>query len=161
MAQTLVNHGLDLQRCLMIKTHSQGDALWAAERCLGSGCVDTVLAWFNRAPSHSATRRLQMAAEKGQALAHLIHYTYANQAPWQLDAATHARVCLDTSDALDGQIWVQLQRQRGGRSHHPLQLPLLAIQAAHYPKPKPAFHRAQRAHQGQTYLNEQPRLPAL
>lgn len=157
MAQTLYSQGLDLTRCLLIRTHNEGDALWAAERCLGSGCVDTVLAWFRKAPAHSALRRLQMAAEKGRSLAHLIHY----QNTWQLDAATHARLCLQSSDQMDGQIWVQIQRQRGGRSHHPTCLPLLAIQATQYPAPKPAQVPAQYQRPASHEFTFQPRLMAL
>lgn len=44
------------------------DALWAAEACLRSGAVKTVIAALNKAPGFTNFRRLQLAAEKGRAL---------------------------------------------------------------------------------------------
>ena len=43
------------------------DALWAAEQCLRAGCFAAVLCWPRRADDR-ALRRLQVAAETGQAL---------------------------------------------------------------------------------------------
>jgi hypothetical protein len=43
------------------------DALWATEQCLRAGCASAVLAWPRQADDR-ALRRLQVAAETGQAL---------------------------------------------------------------------------------------------
>ena len=43
------------------------DALWATEQCLRAGCASAVLSWPRHADDR-ALRRLQMAAESGQAL---------------------------------------------------------------------------------------------
>ena len=43
------------------------DALWATEQCLRAGCVAAVLCWPRQADDR-ALRRLQVAAETGQAL---------------------------------------------------------------------------------------------
>ncbi len=128
MPQALIRHGITLSQCLLIRTHSPGDALWASERCLQSGCVDTLMSWLRQPPNPSALKRLQMAAERGQALAHLVHH----QSNWQLDAGTHARITLHPSDE-HGSVTVNLERQRGGRRHAPLQLPLLAMQSERTP----------------------------
>ncbi len=43
------------------------DALWATEQCLRAGCASAVLSWPRHADDR-ALRRLQVAAESGQAL---------------------------------------------------------------------------------------------
>ena len=44
------------------------DALWATEQCLRAGCLSAVLCWPQKVDDR-ALRRLQVAAESGQALA--------------------------------------------------------------------------------------------
>ncbi len=132
-AQALQQAGLDLSRCLILRTQNQGDALWALERCLQSGCVDSALSWLRQAPALKALRRLQMAAERGRSLAHLMH-----DGSWSLDAGTHVRIALWPAASQPGQIEVQVQRQRGGPQRQPIALPLLAAQACQPTRPKPA-----------------------
>ncbi|HKS12549.1 MAG TPA: translesion DNA synthesis-associated protein ImuA [Pseudomonas sp.] len=59
--------GVDL-RWLSQVDAPPGEALWAAEQCLRSGSCAAVLCWPERADDR-ALRRLQVAAETGQALA--------------------------------------------------------------------------------------------
>lgn len=59
--------GIDL-RWLAYVEAQPGEALWAAEQCLRSGSCAAVLCWPQRADDR-ALRRLQVAAETGQALA--------------------------------------------------------------------------------------------
>lgn len=59
--------GVDL-RWLVKVDADPVDALWAAEQCLRSGSCAAVLCWPERADDR-ALRRLQVAAETGQALA--------------------------------------------------------------------------------------------
>ena len=131
-SQALIKAGLDLARCLILRTQSQGDALWALERCLQSGCVDSALSWLREAPSTQALRRLQIAAERGGALAHLLH-----DQSWQIQSGTHARIGL-LPGTRPGQVQIHIQHQRGGPQRQPLELGLLAVQAAEPRSPKPA-----------------------
>ena len=131
-AQGLKQAGLDLTRCLVINTASHADALWTLERCLQSGCIATALAWLDKAPDNRALRRLQMAAQTGGSLAHLMH-----DESWPMDAGTHARIALHPTTQA-GQIEMQIMRQRGGPAHGPVTLPLLSTQAVSPPAPKPA-----------------------
>lgn len=130
--QGLSNADLTLSKCLILRTQNQSDALWAAERCLQSGCVDSLLGWFRQAPAMKSLRRLQMAAETGRALLHLMH-----NASWQLDSSTHARLNLAPAQR-PGHIQVHIQRQRGGPQQPALELPLLTAQANIPARPKPA-----------------------
>lgn len=59
--------GVRLGALQVIRTKTPRDALWAAEQCLRSGACDAVLCWPQQADDR-ALRRLQVAAETGQAL---------------------------------------------------------------------------------------------
>jgi hypothetical protein len=59
--------GVDLRWLVQVDAEP-ADALWAAEQCLRSGSCAAVLCWPERADDR-ALRRLQVAAETGQALA--------------------------------------------------------------------------------------------
>jgi len=59
--------GVRLGALQVIRTKTARDALWAAEQCLRSGACDAVLCWPLQADDR-ALRRLQVAAETGQAL---------------------------------------------------------------------------------------------
>ncbi|MEN5240825.1 translesion DNA synthesis-associated protein ImuA [Pseudomonas sichuanensis] len=59
--------GIDLRWLVQVDSE-RDDALWAAEQCLRSGSCAAVLCWPERADD-KALRRLQVAAETGNALA--------------------------------------------------------------------------------------------
>jgi len=59
--------GVRLGALQVIRTKTPRDALWAAEQCLRSGACNAVLCWPQQADDR-ALRRLQVAAETGQAL---------------------------------------------------------------------------------------------
>lgn len=63
--------GVDLAHLHLVEAAPR-DALWAAEQCLRSGCVGAVLAWPKLSngmqADDRALRRLQVAADSGQAL---------------------------------------------------------------------------------------------
>ena len=59
--------GVRLGALQIIHTKTPRDALWAAEQCLRSGACNAVLCWPQQADDR-ALRRLQVAAETGQAL---------------------------------------------------------------------------------------------
>jgi len=68
-APALAAHGLDLRYVVQIDAHA-GDGAWSAEQCLRSGSCGAVLSWMQQA-DYTQLRRLQLAAESGDALAFL------------------------------------------------------------------------------------------
>jgi len=83
--------GIALSGLQVIRANAR-DSLWAAEQCLRSGACAAVLCW----PMHAddrALRRLQVAAETGQALgfAFRSHKTIANPSPAALRVAVESR----------------------------------------------------------------------
>ncbi|MCO7516272.1 translesion DNA synthesis-associated protein ImuA [Pseudomonas guariconensis] len=83
--------GVDLRGVVQVQAR-QADALWAAEQCLRSGNCAAVLCWPERADDR-ALRRLQVAAEAGQALAFACRPQQAahNPSPAALRIAIDAR----------------------------------------------------------------------
>ena len=61
------NAGIDLAQVEVVEAGNPKDALWASEQCLRSAACAAVLCWPLRADDR-ALRRLQVAAETGQAL---------------------------------------------------------------------------------------------
>jgi hypothetical protein len=59
--------GVNLSRLVIVHTKSDGESLWAAERCLRSGACAAVIAWPGPG-SERSLRRLQLAAEEGKSL---------------------------------------------------------------------------------------------
>ncbi len=70
-APALVEHGLALERQLVVRTEAP---LWAMEQALGSGACEVVLAWARRARATSV-RRLQLATERGRTAGFLFRAT--------------------------------------------------------------------------------------
>lgn len=64
----LVQWGIDLARVLVVRTREPNEVLWAAEQALSSGNCAAVLLWPDML-SNAASRRLQLAAEKGRSWA--------------------------------------------------------------------------------------------
>ena len=64
----LAQWGVNLSRVLIVRPRKPGDSLWAAEQALASGNCAAVLLW-SETLDDSASRRLQLAAEKGQSWA--------------------------------------------------------------------------------------------
>ncbi len=60
--------GIDLSRMLIVRPASAGEILWSAEQALSSGTCAAVLFWPERLDDQ-ASRRLQLAAEKGHSWA--------------------------------------------------------------------------------------------
>lgn len=60
--------GVNLSRVLIVRPKTGKEALWAAEQALSSGNCAAVLLWSN-ALDDATSRRLQIAAEKGQSWA--------------------------------------------------------------------------------------------
>jgi hypothetical protein len=68
-APALSAHGLDLRYVVQIDA-PPADGAWSAEQCLRSGSCGAVLSWMPQA-DYTQLRRLQLAAESGDALAFL------------------------------------------------------------------------------------------
>jgi hypothetical protein len=66
-APALVAAGLNLDQFVQIDSQTQ-DTHWSAEQCLRAGCCSAVLHWLPSA-DYRQLRRLQLAAESGDALA--------------------------------------------------------------------------------------------
>jgi cell division inhibitor SulA/protein ImuA len=64
----LLQWGINLARMLIVHPRQGVEALWAAEQALSSGNCAAVLVWSD-ALDHRTSRRLQLAAEKGQSWA--------------------------------------------------------------------------------------------
>lgn len=64
----LVQWGVNLSRVLIVRPKKASETLWAAEQALSSGNCAAVLLWSEMLDD-SASRRLQLAAEKGQSWA--------------------------------------------------------------------------------------------
>lgn len=60
--------GINLSRLLIVRPKDDGDILWSAEQALSSGTCAAVLLWPGTL-SDQDSRRLQLAAEKGQSWA--------------------------------------------------------------------------------------------
>jgi cell division inhibitor SulA/protein ImuA len=64
----LMQWGINLSRVLIVRPKKAAEALWAAEQALSSGQCAAVLLWSEMLDD-VASRRLQLAAEKGQSWA--------------------------------------------------------------------------------------------
>ncbi|MGB5336092.1 MAG: translesion DNA synthesis-associated protein ImuA [Woeseiaceae bacterium] len=60
----LMQCGIDLSRMLVVRPEDPGEILWSAEQALASGTCAAVLFWSEKLDDQ-ASRRLQLAAEKG------------------------------------------------------------------------------------------------
>ena len=64
----LLQWGINLSRVLIVRPRQESETLWAAEQALSSGNCAAVLMWLDTLDDYSS-RRLQLAAEKGQSWA--------------------------------------------------------------------------------------------
>lgn len=85
------NAGVRLERLAIVRAESR-DVLWATEQCLRSAACSAVLCWLPQADDR-ALRRLQVAAETGQALGFVMRpaTAAANPSPAALRIAIDAR----------------------------------------------------------------------
>ncbi len=64
----LLQWGINLSQVLIVHPRQENETLWAAEQALSSGNCAAVLMWLDTLDDYSS-RRLQLAAEKGQSWA--------------------------------------------------------------------------------------------
>ena len=106
--------GVNLARLVVVETKSDGESLWAAERCLRSGSCAAVLAWPGSGP-RMPLRRLQLAAEEGKSLGLVFGSTrnaaHPSPAPLRIQLAANR-----------GRLELQILKRRGGGWAQPLSL---------------------------------------
>lgn len=68
-APGLQQAGVDVAQLLVVDCHEPADLPWALEKLLRTGCCGLALAWPRQPLAAHQTRRLQLAAEAGDALA--------------------------------------------------------------------------------------------
>lgn len=76
----LQQYGIDLSRMLIVRPERSGEVLWSAEQALSSGTCAAVLLWAEELDDQ-ASRRLQLAAEKGHSWAIAFRPMFARQQP--------------------------------------------------------------------------------
>jgi hypothetical protein len=114
-APALMAAGIDLSRVLLVHPKAQQDGMWAVEQSLRSGNCGAVLAWPMLGDT-SVLRRLQLAAEAGDALGFLFRSKRFVDRP----SPAALRIQLDAQS--DGKLSVSILKRRGGWSAGPVQL---------------------------------------
>jgi hypothetical protein len=108
--------GVDLARLIIVRTRSNGESLWAAERCLRAGTCAAVIAWPGPG-SERSLRRLQLAAEEGKSCGVIFGPT--RNAAHPSPAALRIQL-----SAGRGRLEMQILKRRGGGWAPPLMLEL-------------------------------------
>lgn len=103
-APALAVQGLDLRYVVQIEA-SAAEGAWSAEQCLRSGSCGAVLGWLRQA-DYTQLRRLQLAAESGEALAFLFRPAAAASKP--SPAALRLQLHAD-----DGDVGIDILKCRG------------------------------------------------
>ncbi|MEO8630997.1 MAG: translesion DNA synthesis-associated protein ImuA [Betaproteobacteria bacterium] len=106
--------GVNLARLVVVKTRSDSESLWAAERCLRCGSCAAVLTWPG-STSAPALRRLQLAAEESKSFGVVFGSTRNAAHP------SPAPLRIQLSSSRDG-LEVQILKRRGGGWAPPLSL---------------------------------------
>jgi hypothetical protein len=115
----LEQHGLMLERLLLVQTRDAQAVLWAAEQALRCPAIGAVLAW-PAALDDRRVRRLQLAAETGGGCGLLYRPAAAAQQP--SPAALRLRL-----RAHDAGLHIEIQKSRGGRTHALVVHPAAAV----------------------------------
>jgi hypothetical protein len=118
-APALAAAGIDASKLVIVKTRSEKDALWAAEQALASNACGAVLAWLPKA-KFQELRRLQLAAESGQALAVLFRPPESERE----SSPAALRLSLATCE---GGLAVHVIKRRGAPFAGRIVLPALAV----------------------------------
>jgi len=103
----LQQYGIDLSRMLIVRPKNASEILWSAEQALSSGTCAAVLLWPETLDDQ-ASRRLQLAAEKGRSWA----IAFRPLAARQRNSAAALRLELHSSGHGTR---VHILKSRGGR----------------------------------------------
>ncbi|GAA5218090.1 translesion DNA synthesis-associated protein ImuA [Corallincola platygyrae] len=139
-APALSAAGLELSQQLIVESRCLKKALWSAEQALKSGCCSCVLLWLpdpRLQASMTQLRRLQLAAEEGNALIFMLRPQWLGEQFTQLQSSP-AATRLSLSLMEDG-LSVELFKRRGSWALKPftvdlstgLQLPQITPQSTH------------------------------
>jgi hypothetical protein len=115
----LAQHGLVLNRLLLVQAHEAATVLWAAEQALRCPAIGAVLAW-PAALDDRRVRRLQLAAETGGSCGLL--YRPPSAALQPSPAALRLRL-----RPRGAGLHVEIQKARGGRAHALVVHPAAAV----------------------------------
>ena len=120
-APALVAAGINMARLLIVRTSNERDTLWATEQALASNACGAVLAWLpatraSQAARYPELRRLQLAAERGQALAFLFRPPECERE----SSPAALRIAMGTAD---GGVAVRIFKRRGGVLNRTVLLP--------------------------------------
>ena len=115
----LLQHGLALERLLLVRAQEPEAALWAAEQALRCPAVGAVLAW-PASLDDRRVRRLQLAAEAGGGCGWLYRPPAAAQ------QTSPAALRLQLRAAATG-LRVEIIKVRGGRTHAVVVHPAAAV----------------------------------
>jgi hypothetical protein len=118
-APALARAGMDLSRLLLIHPKSAQDGLWAVEQTLRAGTCAAVLTWLTAA-DHKHLRRLQLAAEAGQAWG--VVFRPDRFADTSSPAALRVRVAADHTTHRTQRINVSVLKRVGGWPTGPVAL---------------------------------------
>ena len=113
-AESLYSEQIDLSQVIVIHTHTEAEALWAAEQCLKSSACRNVLHWYQSIEVHHV-KRLQVAAEIGDCLHVLLR-------PSQKHALSLPVSLSMTFSAWESGIEVTVVKRKGGWPLAPFQL---------------------------------------
>lgn len=114
-APAFADHGVRLERLLLVETRNVEDNVWACEQALRASSTGAVLLWQDHVPER-ALRRLHLAAESASTL--LFLFRSARVAP-----ASPAALRLHVSRA-EGRTIVRILKRRGGGLPPPIALDL-------------------------------------
>src|SRR5215831_2933195 len=116
-APALAAAGIDTARLVVVRTASHRETLWAAEQALAANTCGAVLAWPGKT-KYAELRRLQIAAEGGQAPAFLFRLPEAASE----SSPAALRIALGTSE---GGLAVNVFKRRGTPLARPVLLPAM------------------------------------
>ena len=117
--------GVDFAHVHLVDANPR-DALWASEQCLRAGCLSAVLCWPRQADDR-ALRRLQVAADTGQAMGFAFRDARAERNP----SPAALRIALENSAIDGGSTQLRVLKCRGGTAPaRPVPFPLRAPHAA-------------------------------
>ena len=117
--------GVDFAHVHLVDANPR-DALWASEQCLRAGCLSAVLCWPQQADDR-ALRRLQVAADTGQAMGFAFRDARAERNP----SPAALRIALENSAIDEGSTQLRVLKCRGGTAPaRPVPFPLRAPHAA-------------------------------
>lgn len=108
-APALEQHGIRLERLLIVNAEKNADALWVAEQALRCRSFGAVVAWPQTIKDREV-RRLQLAAEAGRSIGFL--YRPASAAREASPAAVRLKLHRDA----DGDLHIDVLKCRGARS---------------------------------------------